>query len=137
MIQILQGDCLQLMRDIPANSVHMIFTDPPYGHKNNDGDLIANWEKALGHKPKNVIIQAQNRGYVVESIGNTEERGMDRVKECKHEKWVAVDGPGIAYCAECGKWISDICRQLQEAQEEVERLKLAEWQRAKEVEKYG
>ena len=26
----------------------MIFTDPPYGHNNNDGDLISNWERALG-----------------------------------------------------------------------------------------
>jgi hypothetical protein len=25
-----------------------IFTDPPYGHNNNDGDLIHKWEKALG-----------------------------------------------------------------------------------------
>jgi DNA modification methylase len=30
-------------------TVHMIFTDPPYGqNNNNDGDLIANREKALG-----------------------------------------------------------------------------------------
>lgn len=50
MIQILQGDCLELLRDTPSNSVHMIFTDPPYGHKNNDGDLISNREKALGQK---------------------------------------------------------------------------------------
>jgi site-specific DNA-methyltransferase (adenine-specific) len=28
--------------------VDFIFTDPPYGHNNNDGDLIANWEAALG-----------------------------------------------------------------------------------------
>jgi site-specific DNA-methyltransferase (adenine-specific) len=51
-LKILQGDCLKLMRELPDNSVHMIFTDPPYGHNNNDGDLIANWEKALGQKPK-------------------------------------------------------------------------------------
>jgi len=34
------------------NSVDFVFTDPPYGHNNNDGDLIANREKALGQKPK-------------------------------------------------------------------------------------
>ena len=28
--------------------VDFIFTDPPYGHNNNDGDLIHNREKALG-----------------------------------------------------------------------------------------
>ena len=29
-------------------SIDMIFTDPPYGHNNNDGDLIQRWEAALG-----------------------------------------------------------------------------------------
>lgn len=29
--KILQGDCLQLMRDIPDGSVDLILTDPPYG----------------------------------------------------------------------------------------------------------
>ena len=40
-------------RDILPNlePVDMIFCDPPYGHNNNDGDLIHNWEKALGRTP--------------------------------------------------------------------------------------
>lgn len=47
--QVLLGDCLDLMREIPDNSIDMIFTDPPYGHNNNNnGDLIARWEAALG-----------------------------------------------------------------------------------------
>jgi site-specific DNA-methyltransferase (adenine-specific) len=40
------GDCLEVMESL--SGVDFIFTDPPYGHKNNDGDLIANREKALG-----------------------------------------------------------------------------------------
>lgn len=31
MIQLMQGDCLELMKDIPDDSVDMILTDPPYG----------------------------------------------------------------------------------------------------------
>lgn len=31
MIELLQGDCLELMKDIPDGSVDMILTDPPYG----------------------------------------------------------------------------------------------------------
>lgn len=42
------GDCLEIMASLPAASVDMVLTDPPYGHNNNDGDLISNWEKALG-----------------------------------------------------------------------------------------
>ncbi len=45
--RVLNGDVLQ-----------MIFTDPPYGHKNNDGDLIHNWELALG-KPKTASSEAR------------------------------------------------------------------------------
>lgn len=29
-------------------SADLIFTDPPYGHNNNNGDLISRWEAALG-----------------------------------------------------------------------------------------
>jgi site-specific DNA-methyltransferase (adenine-specific) len=46
--RIYQGDCLELMKAIPSGSVPMIWTDPPYGHRNNDGDLAHNWENALG-----------------------------------------------------------------------------------------
>lgn len=35
------GDSLELMRAIPDGSVPMIWTDPPYGHANQDGDLAA------------------------------------------------------------------------------------------------
>ena len=44
------GDCLEVMKGIPDGSVDMIFTDPPYGHNNNNnnGDLIHRWEAALG-----------------------------------------------------------------------------------------
>lgn len=31
MIQLMQGDCLKLMKDIPDGSVDMVLTDPPYG----------------------------------------------------------------------------------------------------------
>jgi len=33
------GDCLELMKALPDNSVPMIWTDPPFGHNSNDGDL--------------------------------------------------------------------------------------------------
>jgi len=29
--QVIQGDCLEVMKDIPNKSVDMILTDPPYG----------------------------------------------------------------------------------------------------------
>lgn len=35
------GNSLELLRAIPDGSVPMIWTDPPYGHANQDGDLAA------------------------------------------------------------------------------------------------
>ena len=40
------GDCREILPTL--GKVDMVFTDPPYGHNNNNGDLIHNWEKALG-----------------------------------------------------------------------------------------
>jgi DNA modification methylase len=47
-VTLILGDCLQEMKKLDDNSVDMIFTDPPYGHNNNNGDLISRWEAALG-----------------------------------------------------------------------------------------
>jgi site-specific DNA-methyltransferase (adenine-specific) len=35
------GDCLEVMHGFEDESVHMIWTDPPYGHSNHDGDFNA------------------------------------------------------------------------------------------------
>lgn len=42
------GDARDILPTLAAKSIDFIFTDPPYGHNNNDGDLIANWERAFG-----------------------------------------------------------------------------------------
>jgi len=42
------GNALNIMKLLPDNSIDMIWTDPPYGHNNNNGDLISCWEAALG-----------------------------------------------------------------------------------------
>lgn len=47
-ITIYHGDCRDIVPQLPK--VDFIFTDPPFGHNNNDGDLIHNWEKALGRQ---------------------------------------------------------------------------------------
>ena len=47
-------DALSLLARLPDNSVDMILTDPPYGHNNNNGDLIHRREAALGQLPSGV-----------------------------------------------------------------------------------
>jgi len=46
--RVYQGDCLELMKQLPPNSVPMIWTDPPYGIEFNDGDLNAVKAKVFG-----------------------------------------------------------------------------------------
>jgi len=41
------GDCRDVLPTLADASVEMIFTDPPYGHNNNNGDLIHRREAAL------------------------------------------------------------------------------------------
>ena len=35
------GDCLEVMRGIADETIDMVWTDPPYGHSNADGDFLS------------------------------------------------------------------------------------------------
>jgi site-specific DNA-methyltransferase (adenine-specific) len=50
-ITIYHGDCREILPTLPSESVDIVWTDPPYGHNNNNGDLIHRWEAALGQPP--------------------------------------------------------------------------------------
>lgn len=49
MIQLLKGDCLELMKDIPNGSIDMILADPPFGTTNCSWDSLIDlslmWEQ--------------------------------------------------------------------------------------------
>ena len=46
---VVTGKAEDVLPAIPDASIDMIFADPPFGHNNNNnGDLIARWEAALG-----------------------------------------------------------------------------------------
>lgn len=47
-IDLLQGDCLELMKDIPDESVDMILTDPPYGIAFQSGHRTSRYERIKG-----------------------------------------------------------------------------------------
>ena len=42
-IRLYLADCLSVLPTLEAGSVDCIVTDPPYGHNNNNGDLIHRW----------------------------------------------------------------------------------------------
>lgn len=45
MIQLIQGDCLEKMKDIPDNSIDCVITDPPYGTTACKWDIIIPFEQ--------------------------------------------------------------------------------------------
>lgn len=49
-LSIYHGDCLAILPQL-GREFGFAFTDPPYGHNNNNGDLIARREAALGGIP--------------------------------------------------------------------------------------
>lgn len=58
MIQLMQGDCLEMMKEIESGSVDMILTDPPYGTVKGVGDGNVShgmkgktkWDETISHK---------------------------------------------------------------------------------------
>ena len=47
-ITIYNGDCLDVMASMADGSVDVIWSDPPYGHGNADGDLLSRRAEAVG-----------------------------------------------------------------------------------------
>lgn len=50
--RLLLGDCLSVMSELPSASVDLVWTDPPYGHSNHDGDFNASLNKHRGIESK-------------------------------------------------------------------------------------
>ncbi len=51
-ITIYLGDCLDVLPLLPSESMDMVWTDPPYGHDNHDGDLNSQLNKHRGIEDK-------------------------------------------------------------------------------------
>ncbi len=68
-VTLYRADIAQVLPKIDNASIDMIFTDPPYGHGNANGDLLANKHKAL----KNELPTIQK------PIANDDEDGMRSV----------------------------------------------------------
>jgi hypothetical protein len=92
------GDCREVLPTLAAESVDIILTDPPYGHENNNGDLIANWEKALGKAPSAVDKSAPR------PIANDDMAGMQAVVDAAltHAARVLRHDSCCCCCCCCG-----------------------------------
>lgn len=86
------GDCLDILPTL--GKVEMIFTDPPYGHNNNNNrDLIHNREAALGLAPTCVSDPRP--------IANDDAENTDRVVSKLFEYAPKLLQPGGCCCCCC------------------------------------
>lgn len=61
-IKLFRADCLDVLPQLEPNSIDAVVTDPPYGHNNNNGDLIHRREAALGRGPQQEARAIANDG---------------------------------------------------------------------------
>lgn len=84
-MKLLQGDCLELMKDIPDGSVDMILTDPPYG------TTACKWDSVIPFEPMweriNKLIKPNGAIVLFGSQPFTSALIMSNVKMFKYE-WV-------------------------------------------------
>ena len=90
------ADCRDVLPTLTDGSVDFIFTDPPYGHNNNNnGDLIHRREAALGRLP------CGDDPPLGRPIANDGPEANDLVRWCFSE-WKRLLGNGCCCCCCCG-----------------------------------
>jgi len=72
-MKLLQGDCLELMKDIEDSSIDLILTDPPYVFDNHGG---GNKQRELTRKLEDKHIQPFSNGFDINSVFVEFERVM-------------------------------------------------------------
>ena len=90
--QLYLGDCREILPEIGAGTVDAVVTDPPYGHNNNNGDLIHRRECALG---KQKYIEESRR------IANDGVEANEILRQILPEM-LRVMSPGCCCCCCCG-----------------------------------
>jgi len=97
MINLLQGDCLQLMKEIPSGSVDAIITDPPYG------TTACKWDSVIDFKlmwdQLNRIIKPNGAIVLFGSEPFSSALRMSNIKNYKYDWiWEKQQGSGSLNC---------------------------------------
>lgn len=96
-IKLLQGDCLELMKDIPDKSIDVILCDLPYGTTYNDWDSVIDLDR-IWAEYKRIII---DRGAIVLFAQSPFDKilGASNLKMLKYEWiWVKSCPTGFLNC---------------------------------------
>lgn len=91
--QVIQGDCLKIMKDIPDNSIDLVLTDPPYGINQAD------WDKYLPIKWVDDIIRILKDSGAFYIFGDSltlsklQIAWEEKLKWKGRATWIYEDGP--------------------------------------------
>ena len=91
--KVICGDCLEVMKEMPDESIDMVWTDPPYGLNLNNGDLIHHWESAFGRDKRNEIARP---------IINDSREDMERVVRGAFKEFGRILKRECCCCCCCG-----------------------------------
>lgn len=97
MINLMQGDCLELMKTIPDGSVDLILTDPPYG------TTACKWDSVIPFEPMweqlKRIIKPNGAIVLFGSEPFSSALRMSNIKQYKYDwKWNKENGGNFAIC---------------------------------------
>jgi site-specific DNA-methyltransferase (adenine-specific) len=88
------GDCLEILPHLEP--VDLVLTDPPYGHNNNNNDMIANWEAIYGGKGKPKKVDPSE----YRPIANDGAEANEIFRKCLH-LFAELLKPGCCCCCCC------------------------------------
>ena len=83
MIQLIQGDCLEKMKDIPAGSVDMVLTDIPYGEVNRKSAGLRNFDKGAADVETFHVFDALEQVVRIGSSSNYIFCGTEQVSDIR------------------------------------------------------
>ena len=92
MINLMQGDCLELMKNIPDGSVDLVLTDPPYG------TTACKWDSVIPFEPMweqlNRIIKPNGAICLFGSEPFSSALRMSNIKHFKYD-WIWEKEQGV------------------------------------------
>lgn len=92
-ITLYKGDCLEILPTLGKGSVRLLWTDPPYGHSNMDGDLQSVRVRDNVHGARKAEC---------EPICNDDMESMRRTVEAMLKSVTSLMSPDCCCCCCCG-----------------------------------
>jgi site-specific DNA-methyltransferase (adenine-specific) len=94
MTQIINGNCLDVMKELPDNSVDFILTDPPYG------TTACKWDFVIPYKPMWAELKRIRKDNTAIALFGTEPFSshlrLSNLKEYKYD-WIWIKSNGVGY----------------------------------------